>query len=107
MGADVRQKLEWNLGLGVNTLGAQRQGTEWIARASGGDGAACPSCGSLSRSRKARYRRKLHDLPMQGNAVTLSLELSRCRCRNLRCPEKASWSLCQVSHPRMRGGRIV
>jgi transposase len=82
-------KIEWNLGLGVNTLGGQRQGTEWIARASGGDGAACPSCGSFSRSRKSRYRRKLQDLPMQGTAVTLSLELSRWRCRNLSCPRES------------------
>ena len=82
-------KIEWNLDLGLKTLDARRQGTEWVARASGGDGAACPGCGSLSRSRKARYRRRLQDLPMQGNSVTLSLELSRWRCRNLRCPRES------------------
>jgi hypothetical protein len=82
-------KIEWYLDLGVNTLGAQRQGTEWVARASGGDGAACSGCGSLSRSRKARCHRRLQDLPMQGSSIALSLELSRWRCRNLGCPRES------------------
>ena len=35
-------KIEWNLDLGLKTLDARRQGAEWVARASGRDGAAPP-----------------------------------------------------------------
>ena len=79
-------KITWDLDIWVRALDARRQGRKWIVRGSGGDaGAVCPGCGSLSRSRKARYCRRLQDLPMQGSPVTLSLELSRWRCRNPRC----------------------
>ena len=82
-------KINRDLDLGVKALDARRHGREWVARASGGEGAVCPGCGSLSRSRKGRYCRILQDLPMQGSPVTLSLELSRWRCRNLRCPRES------------------
>jgi transposase len=50
--------------------------------------AACPECGARSTSRHSRYRRKLQDLPVQGKAVTLHLQMGRWRCRNVGCPRK-------------------
>jgi transposase len=82
-------KINWDLDLGVKALDARRHGREWVARASGGQGAVCPGCGSLSGSRKGRYCRRLQDLPMQGSPVTLTLELSRWRCRNPGCSRES------------------
>jgi len=78
-------KVNWDLDLGVKALDARRQDGRWIVRGGGEGGAVCPGCGSLSRSRKARYCRRLQDLPMQGSPVTLSLELGLWRCRTSRC----------------------
>ena len=100
-------KITWDLDIGVRALDARRQGRKWIVRGSGGDaGAVCPGCGSLSRSRKARYCRRLQDLPMQGSPVTLSLELSRWRCRNPRCSRASFVGTLPGVAPRMRGVRV-
>jgi len=60
----------------------------WGVEASGDSSAVCPSCGTKSRSRHSRYRRKLQDLSVQGSPVMLHLQVGRWRCGNDRCPRK-------------------
>ena len=42
--------------------------------------AACPDCGTLSRSVHSRYERHLGDLPWQGRPVALRVQARRFRC---------------------------
>ena len=46
--------------------------------------AACPDCGTLSRSVHSHYERHLEDLPWQGDPAAL-----RIRARRVRCPAPA------------------
>jgi transposase len=48
----------------------------------------CPACNRMSRSRHSTYQRRLQDLPWQGCAVELRLEVRRFRCRNPACARK-------------------
>ena len=47
--------------------------------------ANCPDCRALSTSRHSGYVRRLKDLPVQGRAVRLTVQVSRWRCRNQGC----------------------
>ena len=47
--------------------------------------AICPECRQVSMSRHSGYRRRLSDLPWQGLSVQIWLNVSRYRCRNVRC----------------------
>jgi transposase len=40
----------------------------------------CPSCGQLATRIHSRYRRTLHDLPVSGRTVRLSLQIRRFFC---------------------------
>jgi transposase len=64
---------------------AVRTETGWEVEAVGSDRAACPDCGEVSNSRHSRYWRRLRDLPVQGIAVYVRVELGRWRCRNREC----------------------
>jgi transposase len=48
----------------------------------------CPTCGRSSSHVHSRYRRRLRDLPWQGSAVELHVEVRRFRCRGRECPRK-------------------
>jgi transposase len=50
--------------------------------------APCPSCATVSRCVHSRYRRTLHDLPWQGQPVTLCVQARRFRCLNTACSRK-------------------
>jgi transposase len=47
--------------------------------------AECPDCGVQSRARHSSYLRRLKDLPIQGQAVQLTVRVGRWRCRNTAC----------------------
>jgi transposase len=47
--------------------------------------APCPSCAIVSRRIHSRYQRTLHDLPWQGQPVTLCVQARRFRCLNPAC----------------------
>jgi hypothetical protein len=53
---------------------------KWVVSACGPSSGICPDCRHQSRSRHGWSYRSLQDLPIQGNAVTLRLQLSRWRC---------------------------
>ena len=42
----------------------------------------CPDCGTQSSSGKGEYIRRLQDLPVQGMAVRIEVQMRRWRCRN-------------------------
>ena len=48
-------------------------------------GSACPTCGRRSRRVHSRYWRTLADLPCDGHAVTLRVQVRRFRCWNAAC----------------------
>lgn len=54
----------------------------------GGDGAACPSCGVVSRMVRSRYGRQLADLPAHGRHVVISVEVRRFRCAERECARR-------------------
>jgi transposase len=47
--------------------------------------AACPECGTVSRSRHSSCQRMLRDLPTQGDPVLIQARATRWRCRNKSC----------------------
>lgn len=69
----------------LTLLSAVRTETGWEVEAVGSDRAACPDCGVISHSRHSHYWRHLHDLPVQGTAVHVRLQLGRWRCRSREC----------------------
>jgi transposase len=48
--------------------------------------APCPLCGRRARRVQSRYARRVADLPIAGQRVTLCLQVRRFFCRNRRCP---------------------
>jgi transposase len=53
-----------------------------------GDTACCPACGAPSAYRHSHKRRQIADLPWQGLAVRLDLQLRRLYCRTPTCPRQ-------------------
>jgi transposase len=51
-------------------------------------GCACPKCGVVSRRVHARYARRVHDLPVQGERVIIRLEARKFRCDNRGCARR-------------------
>ncbi len=49
-------------------------------------GAVCPECSHASTRMRGRYTRRLSDLPCQGRAVRVCLEVRRFVCRTRGCP---------------------
>jgi transposase len=60
----------------------------FILYVSSRQGANCPTCGRISRSRHSTYTRKLQDLPWQGKTVEIRLSAGRYRYRHRNCPRK-------------------
>jgi hypothetical protein len=61
---------------GLTVQAVTSTGNDWIVEAtSSQDGAQCPECGVVSRSRHSRYRRQIRDLPFQGARVMGSVAL--------------------------------
>ncbi|MGY5800916.1 transposase family protein [Rhizobium sp. LEGMi12c] len=48
-------------------------------------GAKCPDCRKASHRTHSHYERRLADLPWQGRAVTITMNVRRLRCSNARC----------------------
>lgn len=49
---------------------------------------ACPACGHLARRVHSRYRRRLLDLPWQGQCVRIELTVRKLFCDNHDCPRR-------------------
>ena len=49
---------------------------------------ACPACGHLARRVHSRYRRRLLDLPWQGQCVRIELTVRKLFCDSADCPRK-------------------
>ena len=58
-----------------------------VARPSAAD-AVCPECGRRSSQVHSRYDRRLTDLPSQGRAVHLRIQIGRFRCVTVSCPRR-------------------
>lgn len=66
-------------------------------------GAKCPECRRASQQVHSHYERRLADLPWQGRAVTIDLNVRRLRCSNERCRRRifaqnvgdVTWRYCQ------------
>lgn len=74
-------------GLVVERVGRTTEAVRVFAR-SVGDGAACPSCGVVSRPIHSRYGRQLADLPAHGRHVVISVEVRRFRCAERECARR-------------------
>jgi transposase len=59
-----------------------------VRASSGSIAAGCPSCQRSSHAVHSRYWRVLRDLPSQGKAVELHVEVRRFRCRDRNCIRK-------------------
>jgi len=51
-------------------------------------GCACPKCGVVSARVRARYERRVRDLPIQGERVLVRLRCRKFACRNTRCAQR-------------------
>jgi transposase len=56
-----------------------------VVEAEGPASGRCPLCDRPSQARHSRYWRTLKDLAAQGRTVTLCVQVSRWRCRSVRC----------------------
>jgi transposase len=81
----MKSKSEWAPGPGLQVLSAERRDTGWVVTARASGSGRCPACGARSLHPHGWHVRQLQDLPVQGVAVTLSLEVGRWRCRDPRC----------------------
>ncbi|MBB3290499.1 transposase [Rhizobium sp. BK347] len=82
----MRTKSKWSPGAGIKVQSVVSDGGgDWIVSACGPSSGICPDCGHRSASRHGWWYRSLQDLPIQGNDVTVKLQLSRLRCRYRQC----------------------
>ena len=77
--------MDWAPGPDVRVLGVGRDGDRWVISAVGPEVGSCPRCRALSTRRHSRYFRHLQDLPVQGAAVVVKMQVSRWRCLNREC----------------------
>lgn len=84
--AGMRTKSNWSPGPGikVQSVVSSDEG-KWVVSACGPSSGVCPDCRHQSRSRHGLSYRSLQDLPIQGHAVTVKLQLSRWRCTYRQC----------------------
>ncbi|TAV02070.1 transposase family protein [Rhizobium ruizarguesonis] len=77
----MRTKSKWSPGPGIKVQSIASNGDgDWVVSACGPSSGICPDCRHQSRSRHGWSYRCLQDLPIQGNEVTVKLQLSRWRC---------------------------
>jgi transposase len=74
-------------GLHLEALGADAERLTVVVTTRG-EAACCPDCGQPSRHLHSRKRRRLADLPWQGLAVCLDLQLRRFYCRTPTCARR-------------------
>jgi transposase len=80
--------MDWAPGPDVRVLGVERDGDRWVISAVGPEVGSCPRCREASTRRHSRYFRHLQDLPVQGAAVVVKMQVSRWRCLNRECERK-------------------
>ncbi len=82
----MQTKSIWSPGPGikVQSVVSSDKG-DWLVSACGPSSGICPDCRHQSRSRHGWSYRSLQDLPIQGNEVTVRLQLSRWRCKYRQC----------------------
>jgi transposase len=84
--AGMRTKSKWSPGPGIKVQSVVSNGDgDWVVSACGPSSGICPDCRHPSRSRHGWSYRSLQDLPIQGNEVTVRLQLSRWRCTYRQC----------------------
>jgi transposase len=81
----MRKNMDWAPEPDVRVLGVERDGDCWVISAVGPEVGSCPRCRAPSTRRHSRYFRHLQDLPMQGAAVVVKMQVSRWRCLNREC----------------------
>src|ERR1700722_13961657 len=81
----MRKNMDWAPGPDVRVLGVRRDGDRWVISAVGPEVGSCPRCRPPSTRRHSRYFRHLQDLPVQGAAVVVKMQVSRWRCLNREC----------------------
>src|SRR5712692_7402829 len=84
----MKKAPSWAPGPNKKGWGVERAKICWIVSMNGRGHAACPICGTQSRSRHSSYLRSLQDLPAQGTPVTIRARLTRWRCRNDQCEQR-------------------
>src|ERR1700731_3339583 len=75
----MRKNMDWAPGPDVRVLGVGRDGDRWVISAVGPEVGSCPRCRAPSTRRHSRYFRHLQDLPVQGAAVVVKMQVSRWR----------------------------
>jgi Transposase/zinc-finger of transposase IS204/IS1001/IS1096/IS1165 len=73
----------------IRILEAYKDERGLLARARACGLRSCPDCGTPSTSGKGSYVRRLQDLPVQGMAVRLEVQVTRWRCRNQQCARQS------------------
>ena len=81
----MRSENDWAPGPGVRVVAVERDGDRWVISAVGPEIGSCPGCNDPSTRRRSRYVRHLQDLPVQGTAVLVKMQVSRWRCLNRAC----------------------
>lgn len=84
--AGMRTRSKWSPGPGIKVQSVvSNDDGDWVVSACGPTSGTCPDCQHQSRSRHGWSYRSLQDLPVQGNEVTVRLQLSRWRCTYRQC----------------------
>src|SRR5271157_4543025 len=81
----MKTNTEWAPSLGVRISQTERIDGGWAVSATMKDGGHCPACDTRSSRRHGSYVRHLQDLPAQGAAVRLRVNLARWKCANPDC----------------------
>lgn len=90
MGGDANET-KWSPGLGAKVLGvAPTADDSWVVSAAGPGFGICPDCSRRTRNWHGWSNRSLQDLPVQGEAVTVTVHALH--KEGLSCSEKAKFS---------------
>lgn len=82
----MRTKLKWSPGPGIKVQSViSTDEGNCVVSACGPTSGICPDCRHQSRNRHGWSYRSLQDLPIQGNEVTVRLQMSRWRCTYRQC----------------------
>lgn len=84
----ITATLPASLAIAIAGINGHASGTVHVALVSARDAVACPACGNAARRVHSRYQRTLADLPWQGLAVQLDLEVRRFFCEVASCPRR-------------------